>query len=151
MQQARLSVFESARHVAPQGPGDPGDRRTNFPMNSPYLFREIHERHLILWIDPNSTMAEIQRFVGIMGVFGAESGLDPLRFCLTPKKALKATALYLSNVTAVRGRPHPRFKHPTTGISVLRFSEALFLAKKLQGVPEGEKLTIKTKFAGLAA
>jgi hypothetical protein len=30
MPQARLSVFESARHVAPEGPGDPGDRRTPF-------------------------------------------------------------------------------------------------------------------------
>lgn len=118
-------------------------------MSSPHLFREIHERHLILWIDSNSTMAEIQRFVGLMGVFHAEGGVDPLRFCLTPKKALKATALYLSNVTAVRGLPHPRFKHPTTGISVLRFSQALFLAKKLQGIPEGEKLTTKSKFAGL--
>lgn len=120
-------------------------------MNSQYCFQELHDRHMVLWIDPNSTMIEIQRFVGLMGVFKAEGWPDPLRFTLTPKMGLKARLFYRSNMTVVRPLPHPRFTHPTTGTQVLRFSQALSLAKKLQGIPEGEKLTLKHKFAGLSA
>ncbi len=91
-------------------------------------------------------MAQIERFVGIVGAFNAKPSPDPLRFTLTPKKGLKARLFYISNITCIRQPPHPRFNHPTTGTKSLRFSEALDLAKKLQGIPLGEKLTHQHKF-----
>ncbi len=118
-------------------------------MNPQHCFQHLTEKTTQLWIDPNSSMPEIQRFVALMAVFHAKGGIDPLRFTLTPKKALKARLLYVSNVTVVRPLPHPRFTHPTTGTDLLRFSEALSIAKKLQGIPEGERLTTRTKFIGL--
>lgn len=114
-----------------------------------HCFQQINERSIVLWLDHNATMTEIQRFVGIMGVFNAQGGTDPLRFTLTPKKALKAKLLFVSNITVIRPNPHPRFTHPTTGRSILRYSQAMFIAKKLQGIPEGEKLTLRHSFAGL--
>jgi len=108
-------------------------------------FYPTQDRYVLL-LDPNSTMAEIQRFVGLMGVFKAEGGVDPLRFELTPKRGVKARLLFVSNFTVLRSDKHHRFTHPTTGLKALRLSEALTLGKSLQGVPQGEKLTPKTKF-----
>lgn len=116
----------------------------------PHAFQEIRSLYCImLWIDPNSSMAEIERFVGIMGVFHAQGGTDPLRFTLTPKRAIKARLFYHANITVVRPLPHPRFTHPTR-TRFLRYSQAMELAKTLCGIPEGKKLTTRTTFAGLS-
>ncbi len=116
---------------------------------TPHAFQDINTQRCILWISPESSMAEIQRFVGLMGVFNAKGGTDPLRFTLTPKKGLKARLLYHCNVTVVRPLPHPRFSHPTHGKRVIRLSEAINISKILSGIPEGEKLTTRSKFIGL--
>lgn len=116
---------------------------------SPYAFQQADSKEVHLWISPETTMAEIQRFVGIMGVFEAKGGTDPLQFSLTPKKGVKARLLYHSNVTVVRPLPHPRFSHPTTGKRIIRLSEAIALSRVLQGIPDGEKLTVRTKYLSI--
>lgn len=112
-------------------------------MNQPHAFQELNSKHCILWISPNSTMAEIERFTGLVGVFNAQGGVDPLRFTLTPKKGLKARLLYHCNVTMIRPLPHPRFSHPTTGKRLIRLSEAISIARILSGIRPGDKLTSK--------
>jgi hypothetical protein len=114
-----------------------------------HSFQEIRPNSIALWIDANSTLAEIQRFVGIMGAFRCDRCIGSLRFELTPKRALKARLFYHSDITVVRPLPHPRFTHPSTGARILRYSEAMALSKTLQGIPEGERLTTRSKFTGL--
>ncbi len=118
-------------------------------MTQPYAFQEIRAVTIILWISADSTLAEIQRFVGIMGIFHAEGSVDPLCFTLTPKRALKARLLYHAGITVVRPLPHPRFSHPTTGKRVIRLSEAINISRTLSGIPPGERLTTRSKIAGL--
>ncbi len=115
-------------------------------MSNPHCFQHITAKSIDLWIDPNSTMAEIQRFVGLMGVFNAKVGSDPLRFTLTPKKALKSRLLYHAGISMVRPLPHPRFSHPTTGSRIIRLSEAINIARTLAGIRPGDRLTLKQKF-----
>ncbi len=115
-------------------------------MKPNYCYKKIEPHYVILWITPESSMAEIQRFVGIMGAFNAQGSLDPLQFILTPVKALKARLMYNANLTAVRQYPHPRFTHPTLGKKIIRYSLALELAKHFHGIPEGEKLTLRENY-----
>lgn len=110
------------------------------------LIEVAHTTNYTVWISAQSTLAEIERFVGIMDVLKIKGGIDPLRFTTTPKRALKARLFFNSNFTVVQSWPKPRLIHPTTGFKRLRYPVAMALARKLQGIPDGVRLTLSSNY-----